>query len=202
MLPFPMLALRTPQQSLEASRTPTQLACSGNRPFSAARLRLATPHSSLATAPLATVSHRKFPRPMISPATPLESTLPSPPASTHSKSLTATLFPLESTHTRKEGRGYLLWLTRHPTKRVCPTEHRDEGSLFAPTSDFFPERPLGARDVSSAATERFSPDDHRGGRCLPTLHPPSCPMSGRRVPEPGINGNCHCEAISQIVRKL
>jgi hypothetical protein len=55
------------------------------------------------SAPRSTASYQKIARPIISPATPLESTLPTPPASVHSKPLTVTRFPLESTLTKKPG---------------------------------------------------------------------------------------------------
>jgi hypothetical protein len=47
----------------------------------------------------------KTPRPIISPANPVESTLPIPPLSVHSKPLTVAPFSLESTLTKKRGRG-------------------------------------------------------------------------------------------------
>ena len=62
--------------------------------------------SSPLTSPPATnssASRRKIQRPIISPATPLESILPRPSVSVHSKPFTATLLPLESTLTKKPG---------------------------------------------------------------------------------------------------
>jgi hypothetical protein len=133
-----------------------------------------SPHFTLPT-PSPTASHHKVLRPIISPATPVESTLPRPLASVHSKPLAGTRFPLESTLTKKPGgRGQLL-LTRHATKRVCPDEHRDGGPLFdpsdfshqehrdggplyGPTRDFFPERPSRRGDtaLSSPLTAHYS----------------------------------------------
>src|SRR5579859_1187081 len=55
--------------------------------------------------------YRKASRPIISPASPLESTLPIPLASVHPKPLTATRFPLESTLTKKTGGSGQLLLT-------------------------------------------------------------------------------------------
>jgi hypothetical protein len=49
--------------------------------------------------------HYKTPRPIISPATPLELAVPMPPASAHSKADTDTRFPLESAFTKKQGGG-------------------------------------------------------------------------------------------------
>ena len=107
------------------------------------------------TAPTArnpSASHRNTLRPIISPANPLESTLPRPSASVQSKPLAASRFPLESTLTKKPGVGLLLWLIRNPAKDFCPEEHRDEGPLFNPPWFFCPRRPSPARDLSSPAT--------------------------------------------------
>ena len=79
---------------------------------------------------------RAAPRPIITLATLLESTLPTPPASVHSKSLAATRFPLESTLTKNpRGRGQLL-LTTNPFR------------------DLYPERPSPARDLSAIPTRK------------------------------------------------
>src|SRR5260370_42617341 len=51
-------------------------------------------------------------------------------ASVDSKRLTETLSPLDATLMKNWGEGWLLLLTRNPTKDSCPEEHRDEGSLF------------------------------------------------------------------------
>ncbi len=111
-------------------------------------------------APRPTASHRKSLRPIISPATPVESTLPRPLASVHSKPLTATRFPLESTLTKKPGGRGRLSLTRHATKRVCPEEHRDEGPLYVPTGDLSPQK---HRDEGPlyVPTGDLSPQKHR-----------------------------------------
>jgi len=81
-------------------------------------------------------SQRAAQRPIISPATLLKSTLPTPTASIHSKSLTATRFPLESTLTKNpRGRGQLLLTTN-------------------PSGDLYPERPSRARDLSAIPTRK------------------------------------------------
>jgi hypothetical protein len=116
-------------------------------------------------------SRPKNPCPIISPATPLESTLPRPTASVHPKSLTATLFPLESTLTKKPGVGCPLWLTTNPVR------------------DLHPERPSGTSDLSACATKRVYPGEYRDEGSLftrnfrkfrprqktcPTSRPPRC----------------------------
>src|SRR5579859_6394784 len=80
--------------------------------------------------------HRTTPRPLLSPATPLESTPPIPPASVHSKPHTATRFPLESTLTKKPGgRGQLLLTSKTREARAAvrgrfpPTRRQKNSSL-------------------------------------------------------------------------
>src|SRR5579859_5123941 len=86
------------------------------------------------TAPVA--PYRKASRPIISPASPLESTLPIPLASVHPKPLTATRFPLESTLTKKpRGRGQLLLTSKTREARATergrfpPTRRQKNSSL-------------------------------------------------------------------------
>src|SRR5882672_2775444 len=69
------------------------------------------------------------------PGSPLAATLMSLPPSVANKRLTAWLSPLDSTLTKNRGAG-VLWLTRHPTKSVCP------------------ERPSGVTDLSSLSVPR------------------------------------------------
>jgi hypothetical protein len=107
--------------------------------------------------------------------TPLDTTLTNPPATVGSKQLPGTLNRVDATLTKNpEGRGHLL-LSRFPMrksvltsvarkdlsslpmteasgragKRVCPEEHRDEGSLLGSLKDLYPERPAGVRDLSA-----------------------------------------------------
>jgi hypothetical protein len=59
------------------------------------------------------------------------------------------------TLTKNRGVG-LLWLTRHPTNRVCPERpSRAEGPLLNPTKDSCPEEPAATGDEGPL----FTPDE-------------------------------------------
>ena len=66
------------------------------------------------------------------PLSPLAATFIDLPVSVANKRLTVWLNPLNATFTKNTGVGSRLWLTRHPTKGVCP------------------ERPSGERGLSSS----------------------------------------------------
>ena len=143
-----------------------------------------SPHTS-PPAPTSAPHNYKFPRPTISPTTLLESTLPIPLTSIHSKPLTATRFPLESTLTKKpRGRGQLS-LTRSPTRKsVLTSVARKDLSSHATT-----ERPSGATNISPRATtegsepagRRVYPHDHRAVSLLHqsqiTIHQSRCRLT-------------------------
>jgi hypothetical protein len=122
------------------------------------------PHISPRSIPAA--SHREIPRPIISPANPLESTLPKRLGSVLSKPPTDTHFPLESTLTKKpQGEGSVMvnfkfdqefvsratlgseGLLRISYEEICPDERGEEGPLFTPQEACF-SRGVSRRAIS------------------------------------------------------
>jgi hypothetical protein len=80
-----------------------------------------------------TASQNKIQRPIISPASPVESTLPILPGSVHSKSLVVTRFPLESTLTRKpRGEGSIIVNQTRDEACLSRTTIGSEGPLRSP----------------------------------------------------------------------
>jgi len=93
-------------------------------------LRMISKPHTYPPAPNPTASRHKILRAIISPATSVESTLPPPPASAHSRPLTASGFPLDSTLTKApRGEGSII-VNQISDEEICPDERSEEGPLF------------------------------------------------------------------------
>src|SRR5579859_364960 len=88
-------------------------------------------------APNPSASHPQIKRPIISPTTTVESTLPRPSASAHFKRLAAARYPLESTLTKKPGAGIPVMVNQISRGRACcAATVQLRGSAWVDTNTF------------------------------------------------------------------